>query len=102
MADLDKVFGKGELNITPNTCTNCGLRHDPLKDGSSMGQTENLAALKPTSSSELIEGHRSRPSVGSPVYHLTPHTARYRGMQESLRIERHSKVGTATSSRYYL
>lgn len=47
IAALEQVFRKGQLDITPLKITNCGLRHSQLKDGDSMGQTEDLAALKP-------------------------------------------------------
>lgn len=53
IAALGKVFGKDELDVTPDNFTNCGLRHIPKPDGYTMDQTEYLAALKPITGSDL-------------------------------------------------
>ena len=47
ISSLEKVFGKGELEITPDNFTNCGIRHARTAVGYDVDQTEYLASLKP-------------------------------------------------------
>ena len=52
-AALEKVFGKGELDITLTNFTNCGVRHQKIADGYTMDQQEYLEALKPITGPDL-------------------------------------------------
>ena len=47
------MFGTGELDITEDNFTNCGIRHKSLAGGYEMDQSEYLAALKPIVSADL-------------------------------------------------
>ena len=50
---LEQVFGSGELDITRDNFTNCGIRHTLTPQGYEMDQTEYLQALKPIQHSDL-------------------------------------------------
>jgi hypothetical protein len=65
---LEKVFGKGELDITENEFTNCGIHHKPTDFGYTMDQSEYLNALKPIVHPE-IQKH-------SPEAYLPDHVAK--------------------------
>ena len=47
IATLHESFGEGELEITRDSFTNCGVRHLKTPTGYTLDQTEYLKALKP-------------------------------------------------------
>ena len=61
----ERVFGKGELDITHDNFTNCGTRHTKTSEGYELDQTEYLKALKPIQHPELT-GKKAEESA-SPV-----------------------------------
>ena len=63
IACLEEYFGKGELEITFNNFSNCGLRYTRLNDGSyTADQEEYLKGLKPISTSELTGAASDAPA----------------------------------------
>ena len=62
MEDLEKVFGKGGLDITPEIFTNCGVRHTRTETGYEMNQIEYISALKPITNSALTGANADDPA----------------------------------------